>query len=584
MLRTARKITPLLSSLLFGVAGITAVTASSAVLIGCEDENKPEYHIKRLDDLAMRPSSVKRLQQFFEDAMTRADKNRADPQVKELLDKMVPPLTKTYMEASAEDRTKGEILKLLADTRDVRAKEAWIKALKDYQPNLTEDQIKAAVRAIEDTKVTDDAAMDAIVAAFLKLEAGSAKGGLIWMDFKEAMSSISSPRWKDQLIERLNRPMEMVTAEDRNNEDKIRSYRNEQFWQITAAEILGNIKAAEAVKPLFKTIIDPNKADVAATSVVALVKTGKPASNMLFDALLGKDAEVLEYAKAVVKNKAEVEVTPIRSAAIVIGTMGRSDGVKPLMLALDKVDKNDQITRAILAREIAKLPATPESTKATLQVLEAMPVSATIPPGMQAVAVLTEQLGMFYDPSLVDVLIKRGNDAKGEPEDKAVVRDSAMATMIKLMKKEQIEAVEKAIKDWAPKENEAKLEKEALSKAKALLNACGDKVECYLAKIEEPAVQEKDQQFTGIKAAYMLGILGNQSTAMEIAKRLPKIKNAAIKYAAGQALDFLTPNGDKELSAALKKTIDDNIAKGDRNMILGDAPIRQIMYRLDARL
>jgi hypothetical protein len=222
--------------------------------------------------------------------------------------------------------------------------------------------------------------------------------------------------------------------------------------------------------------------------------------------------------------------------------------------------------------------------KAFLDVLQKMPPSVDIPPGITAVPMLTESLGAYYDSSVVEMLIKRGTDAKGSDDDKHVIRDAAMSTMIKLMRKEQIAAVEKAINDWNPKPDDAKLEKAAFKRASAVLTACGDKVECYLAKLEEPAVQEKDEQFTGIKAAYMLGILGNDATRAEIVKRLPRIKNAAIKFAAGQALDHLAPNGDKAAADEISKIIDANVAKGDRNVIQGDAPLKQILPRLLARL
>ena len=45
MLRTARKITPIVSALFFGVAAFGGLTVASSVLIGCEDETKPEYFI-----------------------------------------------------------------------------------------------------------------------------------------------------------------------------------------------------------------------------------------------------------------------------------------------------------------------------------------------------------------------------------------------------------------------------------------------------------------------------------------------------------------------------------------------------------
>jgi len=585
MLRNVRKITPLLRSLVLGVATVSAVSVSSAVLVGCEDENQPEYYTKRLDDPALRPQAIKRLVQFFEDAMTRADKNREDPKVKELLDKIVPPLTKTYLEgATIDDRTKGEIIKLLADTRDERAKPAWVKALKDYKPNVTEPDVRASAKAIAETGIKDPEAMDALIGVFVQFEAGSKKGSLIYVDFKKALVDISAPSWKPQLLERLNRPMEKLSQTDKTNEDKITAYRNEQFWQVTAAEILGNIKATDSIKSLFKTVIDPNKADIAATAIIAMVKMGKDSMNTLIDALLGKDAEMVEFTKGKIKDAKEAAITPVRSAALVIGTIGRADGVQPLMLALDKADKADVITRAIIARELSKCPSTPESLKAFLNVYNEMPVSAVIPPGNTAVDVLTESMAMFYDPSVIEVLIKRGNEFKGDPEDRDIIRDTAMSTMVKLMRKDQVELVEKTINDWAPKKDQAKLEKEALEKSKAVLNACGEKLECYLAKLEESAVQEKNEQFQGIKAAYMLAILGNDKTRMEIVQRFPKIKNAAIKFTAGQALDHLAPKGDKAAADEIDKQLQVNIDKGDNNLIAGDAPLRQIRYRLIARL
>ncbi len=584
MLRNVRKITPLLRSLLLGVAAVSTVSVSSAVMMGCEDENQPEYYTKRLDDPALRPQAVKRLVQFFEDAMTRADKDRSQPHVKELLDKIIPPLTKTYLEGDTiDDRTKGDIIKLLADSRDERAKPAWIKALKDYKPNVTEPDVRACAKVIAETGIKDPEAMDALIAVFVKFEAGSPKGALIYVDFKKALVEIASPSWKPQLLERLNRPMEKLEQSDRTNEDKITAYRNEQFWQVTAAEVLGEIKATDAIKPLFKTVIDPNKADIAATAIMAMVKMGKDSMNTLVDALLGKDAELTEFAKAKIKDQKEAAVTPVRSAALVIGTIGRGDGVQPMLLALEKTDKADYITQAILARELSKCPGTPDSLKAYIKVFNDMPVSAVIPPGHTAVAVLAESIAQFYDPSVIDVLIERVDSFKGEKEDKDLLRDSVLPTMIKLMRKDQIALVEGAIAKWAPGKDDAKLEKEALEKAKAVLNACGEP-QCFLAKLEEAAVQEKKEQFQGIKSAYMLGILGNDKTRMEIVKRFPNIKNAAIKYTAGQALDFLAPKGDQAAADEINKQLQVNIEKGDQNLISGDAPLRQIRIRLLARL
>jgi hypothetical protein len=565
--------------LVFGVAGVGATTAVSSVLIGCEDESKPEYYVKRLDDPALRPQAVKRLVQFFEDAMTRADKKIDDPNVKTLLDKLVPPLTKTYLGGNLDDRSKLEIIKLLSDSRDVRAKAAWVKALQDFQPGA-EDEAKYAARAIAKAGIKDQDAMDGMINAFIKLQAGSEKGGAVWREYKEAMTELSSPSWEPQLLERLNRPMEMVTEKDKDAKDKIAAFRSEQFWQVTSAEILGTLGSAKAVKPLFKCIVNPAKADVAATAVLALVKLAKTAMPELNEILAGKSAEINEYTKGVVKQGADV--AHLRSAALVIGTIGRADGAKPLMEAI--ANTKDDVTKAVFARELAKLPSSPESLKVVLEVLAKMPVSVVIPPGDTAAVTLTESLDSFYDPSVVEILVKRGNDAKGSDEDKNTIRDSSMVTMIHLMKKGQVDAVEKAIGAWAPKPDENKLEKEAFAKSKAVLLACEEKIECYLAKIEDPSLQEQKDQVSAIKAAYMLGVLGNDSTRGEMIKRLPKIKNAAIKFSVGRAIDHLAPNGDKAGADAIKKIMDDNKQKGDQNIIQGDNSLKHIMQRLLARL
>ncbi|MEO8800590.1 MAG: hypothetical protein ABI551_22055, partial [Polyangiaceae bacterium] len=57
------------------VVPVVAVTLSASMLAACADENDPKTWVKRLDDPAQRAASIKRLSQFFEDAMTDAKKD-----------------------------------------------------------------------------------------------------------------------------------------------------------------------------------------------------------------------------------------------------------------------------------------------------------------------------------------------------------------------------------------------------------------------------------------------------------------------------------------------------------------------------
>jgi hypothetical protein len=70
---------------------------------------------------------------------------------------------------------------------------------------------------------------------------------------------------------------------------------------------------------------------------------------------------------------------------------------------------------------------------------------------------------------------------------------------------------------------------------------------------------------------------------MEIVKQLPKVKNAAVRFSAVQAIDHLTQKESTPVADALQKIVDENKAKDDRNMMQADAPVKEIVYRLRAR-
>src|SRR5262245_38931239 len=76
---------------------------------GCADENDPATWVKRLDDPAQRATAIKRLGQFYEDAMSNAQKKREDPNVQKVLNTIVEPLTKTYTAGGLDDKTRKDL-------------------------------------------------------------------------------------------------------------------------------------------------------------------------------------------------------------------------------------------------------------------------------------------------------------------------------------------------------------------------------------------------------------------------------------------------------------------------------------------
>ena len=110
-------------------------------MIGCEDENAPETWVKKLGDPIQRPAAIKRLDPVLrrrdDAAPTRIE---TIPNVKALLDKIIEPLPKTYVEGQLDDRTRVEVIKFLADTRDARAKAALIKACSGFAAGQGRDR------------------------------------------------------------------------------------------------------------------------------------------------------------------------------------------------------------------------------------------------------------------------------------------------------------------------------------------------------------------------------------------------------------------------------------------------------------
>lgn len=572
MFRKARLVGQVLRSLLLGSAAITVVASTSVVMVGCADENQPETWVKRLDDPVKRPAAVKRLVQFFNDAMTRANKDRENPRVKEVLDKTVEPLTKVYVEGNLDDRTRIELIQHLADMRDPRAKEALFKACTDFAQGkgATEDDVRWAAPAIAALKLEDGA--QPLADAFLKLQAGTPKGQSAYRNLHDAMLALKSPSWTPMLLERLNRPIQRPDGTEAGKT----AFQNELFWQTTSAKLLGELREASAIKPLFKTVMDPSKADVAATATMALIKIGKQAVPVLIDILTGKDEEIRDFAISLSKGDPERAKAYVSNAAVVLGAMGHPDATGPMLEVLNAA--TSEFDRAVIARELTKLPGTPEAVKAFQDAFEKISPSTALPPfSSNARATLLEHSVYFRDAELVPWLLKQVASAKGDDVERVNAQEAALVTAIKLMTKAQMPEVQKAVEKVG-----GALQKE-FALASEVVTACDDQFACYLSKVQESELQDQAKQFAGIKAGTMLGVRGEPSQAQAIAEALPKIKNASIRTAALFSLNHLVRKDAGTVVTTLEKMIEEDAAKGDANRIQANEAVKEVVYRLRAR-
>jgi hypothetical protein len=580
MPRSDRRIAPLLRSLLFG-----AIAASTAV--GCGDEADPATHVKKLSDTATRAPAVGRLDQFFQDAMTRDKDDRNGPTVKPLLDLIVQPLTETCVAGDMDERTNAKLIKLLADTRDPKAEPCFIKALKDYKVDTTEDDVRNAARAIKALKLKSSAAP--LFEVFTKLKASKPKvsGSFVYRDVKEAMEELLDPGWEPQLIAYLGRPVEAKAQA---------SLTDEMYWQITSAQLLGLMKSANAVKPLIKVVLSPAKGAGHITSILALVKIGKPTIAPAVALLKGEDKDLIDYSKgeqmkaaAGDKNAEKAAATaPVAAAALILATIGRDDTAAPLIEAVEKADKADNASRAIIARELTKLPKTPATIKAFQSAFEATPPSFSLPgTGQGAREALLEASGSFYDSSFVPWILKQAKDMRGEDSDLDPVKEASLVTMLKLATPDQLALVDDLAGAKVTIEGKASTVGKGLDKeikaTKETLAACGDKVDCYLGKMTDPNNQKEATQFVALKSAYMIGILGKPDVRQKLIDNMPKLGNAAVRFQAVSIIDSLSPKGDKAIADALDKIVKAGLDSKDPEKQKLNSAFPTVIYRLNAR-
>lgn len=568
MLRSLRVHSSLLRHLVVGAANVSFVVGMGSMLIGCDDENDPKTWVKRLDEPAKRAGAIKRLTQFFEDGMVKANNKVDDPAMKALLDTIVEPMSKAYVTGDLDEKTRKDLLKALATTRDPRASGAIKKAMKDFADGKgTADEMLQAVGYVKVVKPADCGAE--LLAGFLKVNPSKKELGPPYQVTQDAMLAVKDPAWKGALIDLLNKPIDAKAP--------VEDLRNEVYHQVVAAMVLGELGAQEAAKPLFKVALSPTKKDIAATCIASLMKLGKPTVLMLLDVLSGKDTELVEFAK---KQNPQSPGAYVQTAVAVLGPLGRAEAVGPVLAALNSA--TDDTTKASIAMTLTLLPASADSQKAVMTVFERVGNTATLPNGSPARMSLAQAIADWMDPSVVPWLLKQvdvvGKGPKDQKEDIDVVQSGLMASAMKLMKKEQADEVKKVV----DKEGND-LDKQTFKLANDLLAACGDKVGCYLEKVDAEASQAKNGQFAGIKAAYMLGALGNESVKAELLKRLPKVKSAEIRFDALKVLDKLSPNGDAKIADELQKIMDDDVKRGDQSAIAANAPMRQYIPRLRAK-
>jgi PBS lyase HEAT-like repeat-containing protein len=577
MLRTRRATLSLVRALILAAAppvlGLGAIT-----LVACQDESQPEYWVEKLDDNAWRARAVKQLDQFYEDAVTKANQDQSSPELKGLVEKIVVPLTNTYATQydNLDEKARHRLIKLLATMRDPRTEPALTKAIGEFaEKGRGGEDLKWAARAAADLELHGTA--DEMIGAYSKLRADSEEGGPVWRDMMQSMVDMADKSWTPKLVAALEPDMELPQQGEQNKE-KVSNFRNQQFWQITAVKLLGQIGDPVSVEPLLKIMLDPTKGPLQTDAAISLVKLGKPAIARATAVLQSQDKPLMDYAAQRARKAAGSPIAPtdsphVRGAAIVLGTIGSASSAPAMIAVLDK--ERNETNQAVLLREIAKLPPSAEIEQAFKAGFQRLEPDAVIPPGQAALQVLSDSATSFFDPQLVPWLLSESAKIKDDDE----TRSAVLVAAIKLMGPEQVASVGSAVDKYG-----SEVVKSVFPEAAGVVKSCGKEAGCYADATIKAGAQGDRSQFVGIKAAYMAGVYGDAKVRDKLVASIDPISNAAVRFTAAKVIEYLTPNGSASVADALQKVVDNNVKRGNADKIASDVPVKQVIYRMRSRV
>ncbi len=580
MSRALRKMLPLAARSWLIVS--SAVLMAGVSLPGCTDENDPATWVKRLDDPGQKLRSIKRLQEFFNDSMNKGNDKLDDPQVVAVLDKIVEPLARTYVSGNLDDKTREEVLQSLASMKDARAQTAYAKALKDYEPGKTDRELRFASQAVIGLAVAqkplDPALLDTLWSAFAKYRPSKTTLSEPTRYLHDAILAVKHKDWGPKAAELLKAP-----ASDDVDSKKDQLY----FLQLTAVQLIAELKDERAVPALTEALLTPIKAaELRGPLKNAFVSIPIASTRSLVAVLEGK--AFAEKAKDFQPAQPAGYMTAL--VADSLGHISRPEGRDAVLAALGTADL-PPMARFGLAQSLVLFPVDPRVVPAFQGAIAKLPPGEKTN-GLDMRAGLMQIASMFYDPNMVDSLLKESINAKGDEGERVQMRMLTLDPAIKVMNVAQKGAVEEAVKkteaELKADPTKAKYVRDMFKLAAEVGDRCKEDASCYIKVLSEPIPAGQPAANTKqVKAAYMAAIYGGGSNAAqtrsELMKKVDGVKDPAARLAIVQAVDRLAPEGDQKAADDFDKLVESDKKIADKTTLMASDAVAKVAKRLRAR-
>lgn len=567
------------------VLAFSIALAAPLAATGCADENDPATWVKRLDDPAQRPTAIKRLGQFYEDALSSAGNKRDDEKVKKVADVIVDPLTKTYTAGGLDDKTRKDLMKELADMKDPRTQPALAKALSEYEVGKTDEDVKFAAESVGAMAKAgvklDKTVVDGLWNCFVKYQPSKTNSIQGTQAIHDAVLAVKDPSYGDKAIAAIKAPAVL----DDSVSDKGTKKVNDQleFWQTTSIQVIKELQYKAAAKPLVQVLMTRNKLGIAALAQSAIQRMPKEAEPFLAAGLTGTDPDLAKLQTDWDKDKGYV---PILINVLAYTSLDSArDAIMGYIPQLD----ND-VNRAAAAQMLIWFPTTPGLLSTFKGIYAKLPPIAdkgdndTGQERAQLLGVASE----FFDQSLGTWAVGEAAGAKGT--NMLAAKVGAIQSAIKLMGPSDKANVEKALANLENSGLSVNEKKQVSDNVRMVfkfaaesLDKCQSNADCYVKVLEDPIPQTLNANWKAIKAAHMAGVLGNDKTRKDLIAHITKVTNPGARLAMAVSINHLAPKGDKADADALDKIVADDTARKDTEALKGDDALTKVALMLRAR-
>ena len=319
-------------------------------------------------------------------------------------------MTKQYVAGTLDEKTRKDLMKFLADTRDPRTGPALAKAFNEYEPGKNDEDVKYAAKAVqglaEAKKLTDQTVKDALWNCFAKFQVVEDEDVELVEGAARRGPRGERPELRAQGDREAERP---GRSEERRQRSATRSSSgsSRRSRSIGEAEVRPGREAARH-RPPHADEEGPARHDRSN----ALLKIAKDAEPVLIGALNGTDPDFAKPRGAHDKDNVG-DRSPTRSRT----SRARRDATRSSLRSRPRTPTRTA-TRA-RAAWLTQFPSDPRIVPAFLAAYKKIAPNASgrAARGANAHGLLAQASANFYDPSLTDWLVKEINAAKGDEAD-----------------------------------------------------------------------------------------------------------------------------------------------------------------------